>query len=278
MKLLALAVPALYWWFGVTVMQASLGEVLFHLGPSWVATAIFLGWLSRGTNVPILAEAVGLLVAKEALRASLVGLFGSRNQKFQVTAKGANRHAVVVQWGMVLPFLALALATIGGILWRVAQGPVPGTQADIEAMNLFWSCYNCLVLFIACLICVEQPRHRAEERFDADEPVLLRPPGRIRPETARLRDLSISGCRLDRAAGSAALAVGDAVQVAVGDVGEVTATVRRVTTGTLHLSFEASARQQAAIIRKVFSGAYVRPVGTTPPAALLRVLARRALG
>jgi cellulose synthase (UDP-forming) len=277
-KILAVMAPLLYWWFGLVVMRTDLPGILDHLGPSWIAWGIFLGWVSRGTHLPIMAEAVGLLVAKEALRASAVGLFGSRDQKFKVTAKGANRHTVVVQWGMVLPFLALAIGTIGGILWRVAMGPVPGTQADVEAMNLFWSGYNCLVLFIACLICVEQPRHRAEERFDADEPVLLRPPGRVRPEPVRLRDLSISGCRLERPAGGAALAIGDAVQVAVGGVGEVAATVRRVTATTLHLSFEATATQQAAIIRKVFSGAYVRPVGTTPPIALLRVLARRALG
>ncbi len=278
MKLLALLVPVLYWWSGVVVMRTDLADILDHLGPSWVAWVLFLGWVSRGTHLPIMAEAVGLLVAKEALRASVVGLFGARHQTFQVTAKGANRHAVAVQWGMLVPFLGLALATIGGILWRVVQGPVPGTQADIEAMNLFWSAYNCLVLFIACLICVEQPRHRAEERFDGDEPVLLRLPGRARPEPARLRDLSIGGCRLECGEGGATLVPGEDVQLAVGDVGEVVATVRRATPGALHLAFRATPSQQAAIIRKVFSGVYVRPVVQTSPVALLRVLARRALG
>lgn len=277
-KLLGLIVPILYWWFGVTVMQTTLESMMWHLAPYWLSCVIFLGWISRGTNLPIMAEAIGLLVAKEAMRASVIGLFGARDQKFKVTAKGARRDAVIVQWSLVGPFLAMALLTIGGMGWRILEGPLPGTPSDIEAMNLFWSVYNCLVLFIACLICVEQPRFRREERFLADEVALLRQADRMRPIRGRLRDISVMGCRLDVPEDEIAIQPGDGVQVLIAEVGEVAATVQRVGPASVSLSFRATPSNQAAIIRKLFSGAYVRSVQETPPRALLGVLARRALG
>ncbi|MGG5890652.1 glycosyltransferase [Falsiroseomonas sp. HC035] len=271
-KVLALLVPPLYWWFGLTVMQTDLPSIIAHLGPYWVVCVGFLGWVSRGTNVPVMAEAVGILVAREAMRASVIGLFGSRNQKFKVTAKGTNRDQVVVQWSLVGPFLLLALATMGGLVWRVLEGPLPGTPPDIEVMNLFWSIYNCAVLFIACMICVEQPRFRREERFDADEAALLTGPDGA-AQWARLRDLSILGARVE-AAGS--IPRGSVVRLFVEGVGELEAEVRRATPAGLHLAFAATQQEQAALIRKVFSGAYLRSVTRTPPGRLVATLARRA--
>ncbi|MGK7871223.1 glycosyltransferase family 2 protein [Falsiroseomonas sp. E2-1-a20] len=274
-KILGLLVPVLYWWFGLTVIQTDLPSIISHLGPYWVGCVVFLGWVSRGTNLPVMAEAVGLLVAKEALKASWIGLFGSRNQKFQVTAKGTNRDQVVVQWPLIMPYLLLVLATLGGLGWRVLMGPLPGTPPDIEAMNLFWSLYNCLVLFIACMICVEQPRFRAEERFIADEQVtLIDSAGICWP--AQMRDISIVGAQLEMAA-TPPLAERLLLLRGAG-LPDIPVTVRRSGPGVVNLAFEPSSFEREAIIRKIFSGAYIAPVTRTPPFALIRSLARRALG
>lgn len=274
-KVLGLLVPVLYWWLGLTVIQTDLPSIISHLAPYWVGCVVFLGWVSRGTNLPVMAEAVGLLVAKEALKASWIGLFGSRNQKFQVTAKGTNRDKVVVQWGLITPYLLMILATLGGLGWRVLMGPLPGTPPDIEAMNLFWSLYNCLVLFIACMICVEQPRFRSEERFIADEQVtLIDSGGTCWP--GRMRDISIVGARLEMEA-SPPLAEPLLLLRGAG-LPDIPVTVRRSGPGVVNLAFEASSFEREAIIRKIFSGAYISPVTRTPPFALIRSLARRALG
>jgi cellulose synthase (UDP-forming) len=278
MKLLTLLVPPVYWWFGLSPVQTDLDSALWHLGPYWLCSTLFLTWVSRGTHMPIMAEASGLLVAREALRASAVGLFGDRNQKFKVTAKGARRDAVVVQWALLGPFMAIGLLTGLGMLWRAWSGPLPGAEPGLEAMNLFWSVYNCLVLFVAGLIVVEQPRYRQEERFRADEPALLRIPGRSRPVKLRIRDISLTGCQLQCDELGQPPERGDSLQLSIADVGEVAATMRRMHGANLSLSFRATPSQQAAIIRKVFSGAYVRHVDNAPPRALISVILRRALG
>ena len=277
-KLLGIFAPILYWWFDVTVMHTNIDSMLWHLAPYWLSCVIFLAWVSRGTNLPVMAEAIGLLVVKDAMRASVIGLCGSKSQKFEVTTKGTRRGEVVVQWSLAGPFLALALSTIGGIGWRIGEGPLPGTPSDTEVMNLFWSIYNCLVLFIACMICVERPRFRQEERFIADEFAQLRLPEKALPISVRLHDISVTGCRIDLADSETSLRPGDNVRISIGEVGELAATVQRVVAGSISLAFRGTPSQQVAMIRKLFSGTYVRPVQETSTCALLKVLAKRAIG
>lgn len=274
-RVLSLLVPILYWWVGLVVMETDLPSILEHLGPYWVCCVLFLGWVSRGTNVPLMAEAMALLVARESLRASAVGLFGSRNQKFKVTAKGAMRDRVVVQWSLMAWFLVPAGLTLGGILMRVLAGPISGTPPQVEAMNLFWSLYNIATLLVAALMCVERPRFRREERFGTDEAATLVVEGARWP--VRVTDISAIGCRLALPAGCG-LSRGAQVVVELAGAGPVEGEVRRVSQGQGHVAFTLSPATQAALVRKIFSGVYVRSVTRLSPWQLLRILARRAFG
>lgn len=274
-RVLSLLVPILYWWVGLVVMETDLPSILEHLGPYWVCCVMFLGWVSRGTNVPLMAEAMALLVARESLRASAVGLFGSRNQKFKVTAKGAMRDRVVVQWSLMAWFLVPAALTLGGILMRVLAGPISGTPPQVEAMNLFWSIYNIATLLVAALMCVERPRFRREERFGTDERATLVAESARWP--VQVTDISIIGCRLVLPPGCDLLR-GETVVVELAGAGCVEGEVRRVSQGHGHIAFATTPATQAALVRKIFSGIYVRSVTRLSPWQLLRILARRAFG
>ncbi len=137
LRILCITVPSLYWWTGFVVVQADLPGLVAKLGPYRLSCVIFLGWVSRGTNLPVLADAMSLLACRGSLRASVIGLFGFRNQTFKVTAKGATRDRTVMQWGLAGVFLGLAGLTLGGIALRLVTGPIEGTPPDVEAMTLF---------------------------------------------------------------------------------------------------------------------------------------------
>ena len=274
-RILALLMPPLYWWFGVVVMRTDLTGIVSHLGPYWIANVGYLAWVSRGSNVPVLADAMALLVARESLRASFVGLFGARNQAFKVTAKGATRDRTVVQWSLAGWFLGLALLTLGGIYFAAWHGAWRGAAVGAEVMNLFWSLYNLLTLLIATLMCIERPRYRAEERFWAREPAQLETgAGALAVE---LRDLSVSGCHF-RLPDEAAPEVGDLLDLTVQGVGALACEVRRVRGRDCHVAFRAEGTGQLGLIRKLFSGAYLRPVQAMQTPDLLRVLLRAGLG
>jgi cellulose synthase (UDP-forming) len=272
-RVLGVLIPICYWWFGLVVMVTDLPTIISYLGPYWVTAMIYMGWVSRGTNLPVLAEAMGMVIASEALKASFIGLFGSKNQKFKVTAKGTSRDRAVVQWGVIKWLALLAGLTIGGIAWRVWQGPLPGTPAAIETMNLFWSIFNISALFLACLMCVDQPRS-GEESFDADEPVTVHG---ARTLTARLRSLSMAGCEIEAVDGIG-LTAGAEVAVEMAAVTLLNARIIRIAGSVCQMSFEATQAQRLQLIRKIFSGGYVRSVSRMGALKFASIVARRAFG
>lgn len=273
LRVICIIVPVLYWWTGLVIVQADLSDLVQHLGPYWLSCVIFLAWVSRGTNVPILADAMSLLVCRESLRASAIGLFGSRNQKFKVTAKGATRDRTMVQWSLAGVFLGLAGLTLAGILLRLITGPIADTPPGVEAMTLFWSLYNIAMLLVAAMMCVEAPRFRKEERFATDEPAEANMGGRHL--MTHLDNLSLGGCRLS-ADDLPALRVGDRVSVSIVEVGDIAAEVRLVEATYCRLVFELNGEQHAALVCKLFSGAYRQSVSALRPGDFFKILWRRA--
>ena len=65
---------------------------------------------------------------------------------------------------------------------------------DGGAINLFWAWHNLLVLTICCLVCVEQPRRRSDERFATREKALIKIGDRL--SVYDVKDISASGMRL----------------------------------------------------------------------------------
>jgi cellulose synthase (UDP-forming) len=274
MRLCGIIVPILYWWIGLVVMTTDLPSIIFYLGPYWVCCVIFLGWISRGTNVPVLAEAMALLMAVDALRASAVGLFGARNQQFKVTAKGASRDRVVIHWVLMRRFLLLGGLTFGGLVLRLWTGPIENTPPEVEMLNLFWSFYNIATLALAGMICIELPRFRSEERFGATETVTLLV-GEVSLQ-ASMRDISLSGASL--CVNHAALAGATSVRIGISDVGEVSASIVTRLAETIQVRFDLTHPQRAGLIRKIFSGRYISPITSMPSWSMMRLLFTRLVG
>ena len=275
LRVFCIVVPILYWWTGFVIVQADLNGLVENLGPYWLSCVIFLAWVSRGTNVPVLADAMSLLVCRESLRASAIGLFGSRNQKFKVTAKGATRDRTVVQWSLAGLFLGLAGLTLGGIVLRLVTGPIGDTPPGVEARTLFWRLYNLILLAVAALMCVEAPRFRKEKRVMTDGSAVVRIGGRRL--TAHLDNLSLQGCRVS-AEELPSTQVGEVVTVTIDDVGEVTAEIRLVREGYSQMAFRLTAPQRAALVRKLFSGEYRQSVSALSPGQFFGILWKRAFG
>ena len=102
-----------------------------------------------------------------------------------------------MQWRYLLPFAAIALATVLGIARNTAQfSPVYGT--DGYAVNVFWSIFNIAVLVIACAVCVEVPRRRVEERFNSGENAIVRLVNGTQVPCVAPRHLSRRGTSHDR--------------------------------------------------------------------------------
>lgn len=158
-RIAAIVFPLLYWFFDVIVVDARLPDVISYFGAYYAWILLTLNLLSRGLVVPILNDVSQLLGAVPITRAAFTGLFKPHGHPFSVTAKGGDRSRVVVQWRMMLPFIAGFVLTLAGLLLGIFFDRFATFAAgDGKWVILFWSIYNLVVLAVTCLACIERPR------------------------------------------------------------------------------------------------------------------------
>jgi cellulose synthase (UDP-forming) len=144
--------------------------------------------------------------------------------------------------------------TIAGLMintipeWRIID--------DQNALPIvaFWSAINTVVLFLVCMLSLQAPLRRGEERLELDEPIwLVTAAGTIL--TGRTKDLSLSGAgfELDRH-GAFSPSLGDRVRVFLSEVGFVAATVARQQDRFIGVAFALPPSvERDLLIRKLFT-------------------------
>ena len=152
----------------------------------------------------------------------------------------------------------IALTIVGLIIntvpeWRIIDDP------NALPIVAFWSAINTVVLFLVCMISLQAPMRRGEERLEIDEPIwLVSTAGAIL--SGRTKDLSLSGAgfELDRQGTFAKL--GDTVRVFITEVGFVAATVVRQSDRFIGVAFALPASvERDLLIRKLFTVALEIP-------------------
>ncbi|PDT73938.1 cellulose synthase catalytic subunit [Bradyrhizobium sp. C9] len=247
-RLASLICPLLYWWFGITIVNASLVEFISYYVPYYLMVLVSLNWLSKGLFVPLLNDTAQLIAAWHISQAAALGLLTSGSHKFSVTAKGGDRTKVVVQWVLMRPFLLLLALTIGGLVVPLNSDLVFNTSAtagDGTAIVMFWTVYNILVLFVAVVVCIERPRYDRPQR-QIPEPITLV----IQGEKHRgwLLNLGRGGARISGPSGLSAGAVG---KIDLPWISGVDAHVAATTRDGYRIKFSPTPEQRAKIIKKL---------------------------
>jgi cellulose synthase (UDP-forming) len=206
--------------------------------------------------LPVMTDATQLVAAVALVRTIAVGLARPFGQPFRVTAKGLSTERVTVQWSIMLPLVAVALATFGGIWINIA--PTDGAFGRPGfTVNLFWSVFNIMVLAIASAVCVELPRRRRSERFLTTEPgSLVFDSGETLP--CRLADLSVAGASLTVAPGAVHIEGAGRLHLAGGI--EVPFRAVRTQAERMAVVFDPDPATRRALIRKLYTGHYVPEV------------------
>lgn len=239
-RLASMLCPLLYWYFGVTVVNATVEDVIAFYVPFNVVTLLALNWISGGLVVPILNDVSQLLAAWPITKAIWMGLTQPGPHKFKVTAKGGDRSRPVVQWPIMKPFLILMGLTLVGLVsssWREIN--YDQMAGDGMYVVLFWTFYNLLVLIVASCACIEAPRGDAPDAFKAE-------PARVRLDGRDYRPWLVSlGLGTAELRGLPPAPVGTRLAIDIADVGVVNATVagQGATADRTSLALEASPEQ-----------------------------------
>ena len=271
-KLFCLLAPIIYWFTGLTVGSAPASDVICYFLPYYAAVMIALSWVTGGLVQPLLTDVAQILTMPEALKATVSGLLKPLGQTFKVTAKGGQRDRIVVQWPIIWRFGLLAGLTIAGMLYGSVADFLPNRQApDANAIIVFWSAYNVIVLLLAMAVCVELPRFR-EERFPTSERVQVCVGDDV--FWAPLANISIAGGRVSAPSPGRPQ---DIVRLRLDHVGEVTARIVHGSDKHFAVEFIDAHNVRDALIRKLFSGRYDEPLGEIRSRSLWGTLLVRIL-
>ena len=248
-RMAGIIVPILYLLLNVSAVQADVITTLSYYVPHFIGSAIATAWMAQSRVMPIMTDVTQLLAASQILQAVVHGLFKPKGQKFKVTAKGGDRSKRFVQWRLLNMFLIYLGLTIVGVIWAFLLED--GTKLrDSSALCLFWSWYNMVVLTMACLVCIEQPRYRSAERLAATDDALVQTGEATTPH--RVLDVSLGGARLQ---GTVAAEPGSEVLVALDGL-RVPATVLRQGDSDFAVRFHDDGELRTDLIKLIYSGRY----------------------
>jgi cellulose synthase (UDP-forming) len=148
----------------------------------------------------------------------------------------------------------LMTATILGLIintqseWRIIG------QAGLLPMVACWAAINIVVLFLVCMMSLQAPVRRGEERFKLDEPIsIFAANGAL--STGRIKDISLTGAAITADPNLAlATKAGEMARVFIAEVGFVKATVVRQNERFLAVHFDLPPSvERDLLIRKLFT-------------------------
>lgn len=252
-RLMVLAVPAVWWWTGAAVIDASAAEVVSWILPYVACSVLFNAVYSHNRLVPVLSDVTQLVPSMAVMGSVLTGLVRPWGQPFKVTPKGLNSAGVTVHWRLLAPFLGLALVTLAGIAVNLPSDSA-ARAASGYTMTAIWSLVSVLVLLLTCLACIDQPRRRTDERFLSGERAVALVTGRAQTPCV-VRDISVGGACLVHAKGWADPPQGGTLWLDEGRLTVRFATVR-ASGNRLGVRFEPTPPQRQTLILKLFDVFY----------------------
>jgi cellulose synthase (UDP-forming) len=260
-RMLCQLAPAAYFLFNIRMVQASLSDAVAHFAPMVLTQVAITTWLGGGRMLPLIAEVYQLLIAPEIIKVVAFTLIRPTGHKFEVTAKGIHYAGLNVHWRLLFRFLILASITILGVAKVFAFGNSDLIE-DGGALNLFWAWYNLVVLTICCLVCIEQPRRRLDERFSTKEKTLIKIGGQVR--IYDVTDISAGGLCL---AGEVLEPVGSPATVIIGRMKSPGVIARKGANEFAVRLIGDEARE--AMTRRVYSELYGKPLDKVHPSRVL---------
>src|SRR5260370_22556304 len=132
-----------------------------------------------------------------------------------------------------------------------------------------WSWYNILILTLACLVCIEQPRKRKAERMQSGDRVGVCWNGEISWQP--ILDISTSGLRIE---GRPPVDNGQSVTIKMGDV-TLQALVVRTTQDDFAARIDDTIEDRKPMIRHVYGSRYNASIGQVRPSQLIKAVLLR---
>ena len=275
-SMFAIVAPIVFLWTGVSpVYDVTPSDVLYYFVPAMLALNAGIWVLAPYQHFPLTSQVQGMFLAFKILPTVLQTLMRPFGHPFKVTPKGSGNQSANYAREIFWTSAAFMGLTILGLIvntmpeWRIID------SSNVLPILAFWSAINVIVLFLVCMMSLQAPLRRGEERFDLDEPIWVIGPG-ASISSGRIKDISLSGVAIERDSDRALAARnGDHVRVFITEVGFVAGTVVRQVEEFISVQFAlAPSVERDLLIRKLFTAGldttYVQASALSTTGAILR--------
>jgi cellulose synthase (UDP-forming) len=252
MLLMAIIAPLVFLWIGITpLVNVTTSAVTYYLVPMVLAVVGGIWVQAPRQYFPLASQVLGTFQSFKLLPTVLATMAKPFGHVFKVTPKGSGAVKSGYDRGIFWTASALMGLTVGGLLvnampdWRIV------TQTSLLPMVALWASINVVVLFLVCMLSLQAPIRRAEERFELDEPVWIVGLAGA-PSSGRIKDISLSGVAI--VADRPYEQLGERLRLFISEVGFVAGTVVRSNERLLGIQFDLPPSvERDLLIRKLFT-------------------------
>jgi cellulose synthase (UDP-forming) len=227
-SLIAIVAPIVFLWTGISpVFDVTATDVFYYIVPMVLALTGGVWAFAPGRHFPLASQVQSTFLSFKILPTVLGTIVKPFGHPFKVTPKGGISQDSNYARGIFWTAASLIVLTVFGLIintipeWRVVE------SVQILPVVALWSTFNVIVLFLVCMMSLQAPRRRGEERFDLDESIrIIDANGAV--SNGRIKDISLSGVHLEEDTNkNPANHAGDSVRVFIADVGFISGTVVR---------------------------------------------------
>jgi cellulose synthase (UDP-forming) len=253
--LLTLVAPIVYLWTGMLPMVNVTPEaIVYYLIPMILAVGGGIWAFAPRHYFPFAAQVHGTFQSFKILPTVLLTMAKPFGHVFKVTPKGAGARAADYDRQIFWTAASLISLTILGLLINTQPELRIIGEAGLLSVVAGWSAVNIVVLFLVCMMSLQAPARRGEERFKLDEPVwIFAANGAL--STGRILDVSLSGVAIVADENrSLATKAGEKARVFLAEVGFVAGEVVRQRGRFLAVHFDLPpCLERDLLIRKLFT-------------------------
>jgi cellulose synthase (UDP-forming) len=257
MFILAIVAPLVFLWTGILPFTNVTTEAVFYyLVPMILAMVGGIWVYAPKQYFPFAAQVIGTFQALKIVPTVLATLVKPFGHVFKVTPKGG--EAMKTDFDHSIFWIAATLIAL------TMLGLVVNTMPDWRIINAsgltavaIWCGLNCVVLFLVCMMSLQAPFRRQEERFDLDEPIsVFSAAGEL--STGQISDISLSGVGVVAdAARALTVQTGDSIRVFIAEVGFVAGSVVRQKGQFIGVQFDLPPGvERDLLIRKLFTAGF----------------------
>lgn len=174
------------------LVNVNADAVLDYIVPMILALIGGLQVYAPGKYFPLASQVLSSFQSFKILPTVLTTLMRPFGHAFKVTPKGRDARRSTYEREIFWCAAGLIFLMMGGLIFNSIPELRVIEQTSLLPVMAIWGAVNITVLFLVCMMSLQAPARRTEERFVLDEPIgLFGADGAL--ATGQIRDISLSG-------------------------------------------------------------------------------------